>query len=654
MSLQILDIVLYSYDGERRSVSLRPGRLNIITGASKTGKTALIEIIDYCLGSSACGIWEGIIRRSVEWVGLRLQVAGGEAFVARRLPARGENTSFDVYYALQRQIALPDHSALRQTINLEALTRLLSQHVGIGENIHEPPQGQTRSPVSATIRHALFFTFQQQGEVISNAHLFHKQSEQFIPQAIKDVLPYFLGAAGDDHVAKMSELRVLRRDLRTLEMQLAEHEAIRGRGVSRAQTLLAEAQDIGILDTAVMPDGWEACIDALRQAQAQPPEPEREIEREGDAFERLQQERAALGEELQQIKEQLAAAQALAAEREAYTHEAGEHLQRLRSIELFSDPTEAPVCPLCRSALSDGVVPAVLDLEHSIQRLDSQVRAVEERSPQMQGVVRTLQQRMDEVRGQLRANREALEAVQLSNRRLQEFRDRAARRAHVLGRIGLYLESLPQLENASQLRQDIEALAERVAILEGEVSNEVVRDRLDSMLSIVAQDMSEWARRLRLEHSEHPLRLDVRRLTVVADTADGPIPMERMGSGANWVGYHLVTHLALHKWFVTRNRPVPRFLFIDQPSQAYFPADTDADGSMEGIADEDRQAVARMYQLTLDVVQALSPGLQVIMTDHADIAEDWFQEHVVERWRGGRKLVPDHWRAQWEGDEEAD
>ena len=52
MSFQILDIVLYSKKGESRVVQLQPGALNIITGASKTGKTALIEIIDYCLGSS--------------------------------------------------------------------------------------------------------------------------------------------------------------------------------------------------------------------------------------------------------------------------------------------------------------------------------------------------------------------------------------------------------------------------------------------------------------------------------------------------------------------------------------------------------------------------------------------------------------------------
>lgn len=119
--------------------------------------------------------------------------------------------------------------------------------------------------------------------------------------------------------------------------------------------------------------------------------------------------------------------------------------------------------------------------------------------------------------------------------------------------------------------------------------------------------------------------------------------MERMGSGENWVGYHLISHFSLHKWFVQRGRPVPRFLFIDQPSQVYFPEDQDWEQDEEREGGEDREAVSRMYQLALKVVDELSPSFQVIITDHANINEPWFQECIVERWREGQKLVPPEW-----------
>lgn len=644
MSFQIQDIVLYGFNGERRDLTLRPGELNIITGASKTGKTALIEIVDYCMGSEKCGIYEGIIRKAVEWVGIRLEVEGGQAFIARRLPKLGGNYSEVVYYDLQRTLNLPDHDDLRQTTNLQALEGLLSKHAGIGENIHQPPSGQTRSPLAANIRHALFFSFQQQSEVISNKHLFHKQSEQYVPQAIKDVLPYFLGAVDDAHLAKMIELRQLRRGLRGMERNLAEYEGVRGQGITRAQTLLSEAQDVGLCDPNEEFDTWEKCVEALRQAQKHLVQPEEEFAREGDAFEKLLQEHAALSEELRVIKGQLAYAKALSSDGQGYSHEAGAHIHRLRSIGLFnSEQDSSSICPLCQSKLLDKTIPAISDLEQSIQRLEKQVRIVEERSPQMERLILTLQERLQEAKRRLRENRESQEAVQASNERLQMIRDHAARRAYIVGRIGLYLESLPYLEDTSELKLKIEEAKLAIAELEEELSDEVIQEKIDSIISILSRDMSKWAQSLGLEHSSYPIRLDIKQLTVKADSENGPIPLERMGSGENWVWYHLITHFALHKWFVKKNRPVPRFIFIDQPSQVYFPPDNDLNGTMENIKNEDRLAVAKMYKLAFDVAEQLHPNFQIIMTDHANLAEEWFQRCIIENWWGDLKLVPDEW-----------
>jgi len=79
--------------------------------------------------------------------------------------------------------------------------------------------------------------------------------------------------------------------------------------------------------------------------------------------------------------------------------------------------------------------------------------------------------------------------------------------------------------------------------------------------------MSEWAKALNLEHSENPFSFDMGKVTVVVDKPERPVPLAQLGSGANWVGVHLLTYFAFHKYFITANRPVPRFIFIDQPSQ---------------------------------------------------------------------------------------
>jgi len=640
VSFQIRDLVLYSVDGERRILSLRTGQPNVVTGDSKTGKTALITIVDYCLGSSECAIPAGVIRNAVSWVGLRLKVAGGEAFVARKVPPQDVGTSTEIFYTVGTEVNIPSADELGGTTNLEALKTLLSRHTGIGENIHQPGPQESRSALSATVRHALFFCFQHQAEIISNRHLFHNQSEPHIPQAIKDVLPYFLGAITEDYVQRLQRLRALTRELKLRERRLQEAEAIRGRGLTRAQGLITEAYDLGLASVAP-PEDWEEAVSVLRLIAAARPDPEAELALEGDAYGELQIERDRLISELRDVRAQLTAAQALATARDGYATEGREQLFRLESVGLLAEQ-EVGECPLCAAALPENL-PRVEQLKQGLADLAQQVREVEERSPQMDKVLRTIGERQERVQAALTANRESMDAIQRSRARLQEIQDRVARRAHILGRVSLYLESLPELEDHSDLRDEIAGLRSTIAALEDELSPESVDERMASILSLVAKDMTEWATALHLEHSGHPLRLDVRHLTVVSDTDEGPVSMDRMGSGENWVGYHLIAHLALHKRFAGQGRPVPRFLFLDQPSQVYFSPDQAILSNLGDLGDEDREGVARMYRLVFQVVEALEGKLQVILTDHADLDEPWFQDAVCERWRGGTALVPAEW-----------
>jgi len=116
-----------------------------------------------------------------------------------------------------------------------------------------------------------------------------------------------------------------------------------------------------------------------------------------------------------------------------------------------------------------------------------------------------------------------------------------------------------------------------------------------------------------------------------------------MGSGENWVGYHVITHLALHWWLRRQNRPVPGFLVLDQPSQAHYPVDQDLDGRLDPLKDEDRHAVHALFSLMNEACKEIDANFQLIVLDHAHIVEDWFEEAIVEEWRGEKALVPRDW-----------
>ena len=641
MTMQIIDIVIYSHHGRSRVLSLRPGEVSVITGASKSGKSALVDIVDYCFGSSECRVPEGPIRRCVSWFGLRLQLTSGQAFIARRCPPPRQSSSQDCFVQLDSSVDIPTSDELDQTTNTVGLEALLTSWAGIKDNIHEPPEGNTRLPLAANVRHALFLCFQPQDEIIRRQQLFHDAADSFKAQAMRDTLPFFLGAVDDDYVRRRSQLRQLKDRLRSLERQMAELRAIRGAGISKAGALLAQARDVSL--TTVRAETWEETIEALRLVASTPlTQIESQLPDETE-YRRLSVERESLLRDQRSLRDEIDAARALENYGSGYSNEATEQKARLTSIGIFDSSEPGHACPLCSQPLAESDTPSVAQIKGALEDVSTRLESVVNSAPRIERAIAELQERLGKITETLASNRAQMLAVQAANAALEEAQSEVTRRSHVLGRLSLYLESIPELPESRDLEAEILQLRSECEALEAELSSDTVQDRVDSIVSILSGWMTDWAKQLGLEHSQFPLRLDLKKLTVVADTADGPVPMDRMGSGENWVGYHLITHLALHQWFTQRDRPVPRFLFLDQPSQVYFPPETDTDGRFTDVAEDDRQAVSRMFRLVFDIVNAVAPGLQVIITEHADLKEEWYQNAVAERWRGSLKLVPDDW-----------
>ena len=565
-------------------------------------------------------------------------------FVARRSPDPGKDTTSNAFYAVAAEVEIPTAEQFTTTTNIDTIVERLTNVVGIGPNLHEPPEGQTREPLSAKLRHALAFVFQPQNEISQPGHLFHKQSDNWVAQAIKDTLPYFLGAVDDDFVAKKSKLKNLQRKLRNRERRLGQFEAVAGDGLGSTASLISEARDVGLIMADASPTTWEEALEILRVAEETSPEEQLvRYEQSVDQaeLERLNEERVRLREQLQRRQHELEAMRSLLSDEGGFAREAVEQVSRLSSLNIFAPPDEEPCCPLCDQPTPD--TPQQEKLRAEMQRAAFQLKTVVKHTPGLEALIIEQEGAVAETRQLLLENRASLEAIRQADDRLQALRDASARRAHVLGRVSLFLETLPELEDTSELRNEIAEIRAEIALLEEELSDDKIQDRLDSILSVIGKYLTAWSERLELEHRGNPFRLDIRKLQVVADTDTGPILMDRMGSGANWLGCHLIAHLALHTWFVQKGRPVPRFLFLDQPSQVYFPADQGADGSMTVLEDEDRLAVLRIFELIREVVESLDGAFQVIVTEHADPTESWYQAAIVERWKNGEALIPSDW-----------
>lgn len=288
-------------------------------------------------------------------------------------------------------------------------------------------------------------------------------------------------------------------------------------------------------------------------------------------------------------------------------------------------------------------------MSRALVRLRDDVAQVARERPRVQEFENAIREELEVATTLVRDRAAAVEALQSASTAARQLRDDRVQAARVVGRISVFLEGVQAVQIGSPLQDAVTAAEREVTRLEAALDADEAEDVLASTLNVVSTRMSRAAERLDLEHRGSPYRLDLRRLTVVADTPERPIPMARMGSGENWLGCHLITLVALHGHFVERRRPVPNFLILDQPSQVYFPspeAYRALGGTLEEMqgADADIAAVARMFTFLFDSCEQMAPDFQVIVTEHANLPDPRFQAALVEPpWTDGRALLPRDW-----------
>ncbi|MCD9904764.1 DUF3732 domain-containing protein [Streptomyces sp. MT29] len=268
--------------------------------------------------------------------------------------------------------------------------------------------------------------------------------------------------------------------------------------------------------------------------------------------------------------------------------------------------------------------------------------------PVRQEHLRSLQAQRESLAERLKTNGVLLKELMASDENLVRLQEQHLRAAHLQGRIAQSLaHDRGPTTDISQLRNALASAQDVVSILEEQTANDDIPAETERRLADIAALMTAWARRLKLGQSEEPNEAGIsfNKLSLVIRRPEDRLPQERVGSNKNYVGYHLVAHLALHTYLRKHNRPVPSFLALDQPTQAFFPSKP-RDAST--LPDADWATVTEYFRLLHDVTELNKGKLQIIVCDHANLPDDWFQAALIDNWRpnedGTRNaLIPPHW-----------
>jgi len=645
--MKISSIHIYSHDGQRRDLLFKIDGLNVITGRSSTGKSALSEIIEYCMGRSSFNVPEGVIRDKVAWFAVIYQFENEQVLVAKPTPTAGGASCSTAMLRRSGKLQAPEFSDLAVNTDDDGIVELLSRLLGIPENRTDVALEHSRNSFDANVKHTLYYLFQKQGLVANKDQLFYRQNEQFQPQAIRDTLPILLGVSSHDRYELESKLRIAQRDLRISNKRLERSRDAVDSSHEQAIGLYSEARTVGVISNTDTTPNADAIIDTVRSALSW--KPEMVPDDDGSRISLLEEELGQLRQNRRDTQSRIDAGKQFAKRAGGYASEAVEQIDRLASIKALpkNSATGEWQWPFSERNLGMESSVAVVLLDE-LESLDKELSIATGQRPKLEAYLAELESKADEIAGAIKQTETELSAAISTNELIAQLGSRNNAAARVVGRISLFLETLLPNEDISKLEAENRRLANRVKQLEESIGADDSNERLTSILNNISVLMSGYIRKFNAEFAPYPARLNLPQLTIIFDRPERPVPMGRTGGGENHLAYHLSALLALHMFAALNNRPIPRFLLIDQPTQVYFPSEQvyrNADGSVQKTeADADIDAVRRLFELLLKFTREDVPGFQLIVTEHANLRDPWFQDALVEQpWTKPPALVPEDW-----------
>lgn len=656
MYFQIKEVVLWPKKSglSPRRVQFELGRANVITGESRTGKSAIIPIIDYCLGADKCTIPVKTIRDACAWFGIVLQTNLGQKLLARREPGNKASTS-EMFVLEGDTVAIPDKIAERNATS-EIVRGMLDELAGLTSLEFEPDtlSGFKGRP---SFRDLVAFTFQPQNVVANPNVLFFKADSYEHREKLRTVFPFVLGVVTAEVLAKQHELTELRRELKRREQDLQSIMQVSERWIAELQTNVSKALEFGLLQGFDFANfDRDRAIRSLREVvNRRVAVPQIRPSNLDDVSTRLRELREREAEQslaLSELRQRLVEMDNLRDASTAYRRSVQLQQDRLEvSRFVAAVATGNQSCPVCGS-----------ETGHQHDRLKDLVDALttyEATAAKFQILPPTFDREYERVRAEISRSTEMLDGLQRQIRSLQEISESGRQQrytelnvARFVGRLEADLEIYDRIGASGELRDTITGLRERIGQLMRDVAEAALKDKLNRALESVATLAGKIISTLDVERPDDRIALAVNDLTVKVKGDERDDYLWEIGSGSNWLSYHIAISLALQMFFLQKldESPVPGFVVYDQPSQVYFPkrlAEDDASDAVldPKLRDTDVEALRKAFRAFSTAVSDSKGQLQIIVLDHA--AENVWSGidgvHEVEDWRQGRKLVPVEW-----------
>jgi len=617
MKFHIKQIILwFRNNAEPRSLDFLPNKINVITGASGTGKTSILSIIDYCLLSSKANIAEEMINENISWYGLDFSINEKDFTIVRKHPNNNEGAS-EIYFSADGIIPKEP----KENNDIKYVKAAIEREFGIDENLKIPFGGKLIA-AGSKISYRYFLLFNTLSEdtiahtsIFFDYHLYDKE------KYLEAMTRIFFLAIGVDDVRNV----LAKEKIENLEKELVKIE--KKRKVLNKEERLFSKEILGLLKKAQEYDLIERRLFTIE-----------------DGYQRLQLlinqfKTASYSNNMQRVDELNKQKRNLwrkTRSLERYDNEYNDYNNNLRNDFDSLRPIEY------LKTNFDELIPTLElktflnSLESSLKKIKSEISNKKALSSNISSEIKILKAQLCEI---------DVELAKLPTT-TKDYTDEAQKFIFI-----------------GEIKSQLEFFQDKWNIEEDLPNTDEIQAQIDELLKIISDTNDKRTIILSDLHDSIQKYFDLsnsmgvyKDYKVVFDTKDKSLKVRKpkadhiqstIGSKSNYMFLHLFLFLGLHEHFISlKHSYVPQFLILDQPSQPYY----EGDRNLEEITkDDDKTKLQDAFKLLNDFITGINKDyntdFQMILLEHAP--ERYWKEkelenfHLVDKFRNGVALIPE-------------
>lgn len=564
----------------------KPNKVNVITGDSSTGKSSILDIIDYCLLSDHPSIVEDIINENVRYYGMSYSI-NGRNYITVRIAPQLERASSKMYWIEADDY--PEKLEFEQNVSevkteLNRLFYIPQKYLKVG-----------KKNVLFSYRHFLLFNYLTE-DIISSANIYF-DTAFFESKEYEDLLEPILEFANGIDSLRLKEaterLKQLEKDLDNYQKAHIKAEKSNREYLEELNSIFDKAASLNIVSNSNL--FIKEDIVALKHYVQSAISTYDQLIKNDEQTENLEK----LKNKRDKIKEKMNVYESLSSEVDSYRKQYNKTADSLKPINYIKDHI--------------GEVIKYPETEELLNLLENALNAVQRISNVPSELPVDFVDRYNELKIEYKAIEDKL-------KELNSFRSKITNKLWLNNALDVKyrlkaLKQPPKDDYSSSIEHE---KASTIAILSDEV------DKLSAIPNTICEDLNTSIKCYfdmqdgvsgSYKNSKTLFDLENRRLLLKKPGDDFPI--KNVGSKSNYMFLHLCFFLGLHELLIKNaSKQVPSFLFIDQPSIPYY-------ADKQVLDSDDKLQLLKAFGMLNFFIERMTGPLfgknfQIILIEHAD------------------------------------